>query len=92
MNILRTIIARVSEMPAHSADAIGIKSSATTTWGGALAGLAGWLSSVNWLGLTGALVAVGGLAVNVYFQIRRDRRESRESEARIAALKERCEL
>lgn len=70
--------------------------------GGALAGAAGWVSQINWVGLTGAAVAVIGLAVSVYFQVRKDRRETREFEAReqrrqemheaqMRALRDRCE-
>ncbi|WP_368640573.1 holin [Castellaniella ginsengisoli] len=92
MNILRTIIARVSEMPAHSADAIGIKSSAATTYGASASSIVASVAGWNWTAIITGVVAIVGLAVNVYFQVRRDRRESRESEARIAALKERCDL
>lgn len=53
---------------------------------GGVTGMAGWLTQVNWIGVTGALVAVVGLLVNVYFQARRDRREAAESAARIRAL------
>lgn len=62
------------------------------TQGGAITGVAGWLASVNWVGLIGAAAAVIGLAANVYFQIRRDRREAAESLARLNALQERCEI
>lgn len=56
---------------------------------GAATGLLGFFASVNWLGLMGVLVGLVGLIANIYFQIRRDRRESAESRARMAALKER---
>lgn len=56
---------------------------------GAATGLLGFFASVNWLGLTGVLVGLVGLMANIYFQIRRDRRESAESRARMDALKER---
>ncbi len=56
--------------------------------GGAV-GLVGWLSQVNWIGITGVAVAVVGLVINVYFQWRKDHRESVESAARIEALRER---
>lgn len=59
---------------------------------GAATGLLGFIASVNWLGVIGACVAIVGLAVNVYFQVRRDRRESVESNERIAALRDRCDL
>ncbi|MGB6105631.1 MAG: holin [Pusillimonas sp.] len=56
---------------------------------GAATGLLGFVASVNWLGVIGAFVAIVGLSVNIYFQVRRDRRESAESRARMEALKER---
>lgn len=59
---------------------------------GGVAGVAGWVTQVNWIGVTGALVAVVGLLVNVYFQARRDRREAAESAARIEAMREQCRL
>lgn len=63
-----------------------------TTGGGALVGLVGFIAQINWIGVMGVIIALGGLAVNVYFSIRRDRRESRESEARIRAIEGRCDL
>lgn len=73
-------------------DAAAISIANKTMTGGALTGAVGWLSQVNWLGAIGALVAIVGLAANIYFQMRRDRRESAESKARVAALRERCDL
>lgn len=73
-------------------EAAAISTANKTMVGGAVTGAVGWLSQVNWVGAVGALVAVVGLAANIYFQIRRDRRESAESQARIAALRERCDL
>ncbi len=68
--------------------------------GGAV-GLYGWLSQVNWIGISGVGIAVLGLLINVYFQARRDRREAEalaadarradaESAARIKALMDKC--
>lgn len=57
---------------------------------GAAAGFVGWLSQVNWIGLSGVLIAMAGLAMNYYFSHRRDKREQAESTARIEALRERC--
>ncbi|WP_025859058.1 holin [Pseudomonas sp. CHM02] len=56
--------------------------------GGAV-GLVGFFSQVNWIGVSGVVIAVVGLVINVYFQWRKDHRESLESAARIEALKER---
>lgn len=46
-----------------------------TTEGGAAVGVIGYLTSINWLGLTGLLIAVIGLWVQFHFQRKRDRRE-----------------
>lgn len=58
---------------------------------GASAGFIGWLSQVNWIGIAGVVVAVLGLLISTYFQIRRDRREHTESQERIKALREQCQ-
>jgi len=58
---------------------------------GAATGVVGWLSQVNWIGISGVAVAVLGLLINVCFQIRRDRREGAESTARIEALREKIQ-
>ncbi|PMX29251.1 MULTISPECIES: holin [unclassified Pseudomonas] len=57
--------------------------------GGAV-GLVGFFSQVNWIGVSGVVIAVVGLVINVYFQWRKDHRESLESAARIEALRERA--
>ena len=59
---------------------------------GAGAGFIGWLSQVNWIGITGVVVAVLGLVISTYFQIRRDRREHAESQARLQALRDQCKV
>ncbi len=59
---------------------------------GGITSALGWVTQVNWVAVTGVVVAVAGLLVNMYFQLRRDRRESAESAARIAALQEKCNL
>lgn len=58
---------------------------------GGAAGMVGWLSQVNWIGIAGVVVAVLGLMINLYFQVRKDRREHAESQERIKALREQCQ-
>ncbi|MEZ2724126.1 holin [Pseudomonas putida] len=58
---------------------------------GASTGFVGWLSQVNWVGFAGVAIALVGFLVNTYFQIRKDRREAAESQARIQALREQCQ-
>ncbi len=56
---------------------------------GAGAGIVGFFSQVNWIGAAGVAVAALGLLINLYFQIRKDRREAVESAARNEELRER---
>ncbi len=72
-------------------DDVAIRAASRTTDAGAITGVVGWAAQVNWIGWAGVLVAVVGLFANLYYQRRRDRREQAESEARMAALRERCE-
>ena len=60
------------------------------TVGSAFAGFLGWLAEVNWIGIIAVGVGILGYATNLYFQHRRDKREQRESELRIAELKRRA--
>lgn len=73
-------------------EATAISAASKTTYGGALAGVAGWLAAQDWLTIIGVIVAVGGLVSNLYFQIRRDRRESVVARARIAAYDRRMAM
>lgn len=73
-------------------EATGISAANKTMAIGAGVGATGWWAQVNWLGLTGVLVAVIGLFANLYFQHRRDKREKEMHQAQLAALKDRCEL
>ena len=57
---------------------------------GGAAGMVGWLSQVNWIGIAGVAVAVVGLLINLFFQVRKDRREHAESQARLQALRDQC--
>ena len=73
-------------------EVLGASSASKVTQGGAVAGVFGWLASVNWIGLSGVLIALLGLLMNWYFQRRRDRRESAESAARIRAIEGSCDV
>lgn len=73
-------------------EAAAISASSKTTLGGAATGIVGWMASVNWIGVFGILIALAGLLINIYFQVRRDRRESALSRARVDALRDKCEL
>lgn len=83
-------------------DDVAINAANRTTELGAATGVVGWLTQINWVGWTGVLIALVGLAWNIYFQRRRDKRErdayyakeKRDAEAhaaRMAAIKSRCD-
>lgn len=74
------------------ADVIGAAIASKVTQAGAFAGIFGWLAQINWIGVSGVLIALAGLATNYYFQHRRDKREQAESVARIQALRDQCGL
>ena len=67
-------------------EAAGVSVTNKATAAGALTGAVGWAASLDWVGLLGAFIAIVGLSANIYFQVRRDRREAKESAARIAAF------
>lgn len=79
----------MSQRTEIAAEVVGASLANKATMTGAATGFAGWLMSINWLGISGVLIALLGLLANVYFQVRRDRREAAESAARIEGM--RCE-
>lgn len=52
--------------------------------GGSAASAVGWLASNNTVVVTGLFVTILGFLINLYFQRRRDKRETRESELKMA--------
>lgn len=75
---------RMSEKAEIAVEVLGVSIANKATVAGALTGAVGWVAQVNWIGLAGVLVAVIGLAANVYFQHRRDKREASATAAREA--------
>lgn len=73
-------------------DDAAITAANRATEAGAATGVLGWATQVNWIGWAGVLIALGGLFANLFYQRRRDRRERTEHEARMEAIKSRCEL
>ncbi|MNO20196.1 hypothetical protein D3C76_99450 [compost metagenome] len=76
--------------PEGLVEAVGASVASKGLYAGGVAGLVGWLTQVNWVGVGGVALALLGFLVNTYFQIRKDRREAAESQARIEALKGQC--
>ncbi len=76
----------MSDKAELAVEVVGASIANKATTAGAVTGVVSWLADANAIGLLGLGVAVLGLIANVYFSIRRDRRESAESAARIRAL------
>ncbi|WP_110995398.1 holin [Pseudomonas sichuanensis] len=81
----------MASSPEGIVEAVGVSVATKGMWTGAGAGFLGFLAQANWIGIIGVVLALLGFLVNTWFQIRKDRRESRESEARIQALKDQCQ-
>lgn len=81
----------MANSPEGVVEAVSVSIASKGLYAGGVAGFVGWLTQVNWVGVGGVALALLGFLVNTYFQIRKDRRESAESAARIQALKEQCQ-
>lgn len=71
----------------HHVEAVMSGAASKTTIGGAAVSGLGWMASSEFVAVMGLLIAAAGLLVNLYFQIRRDRREKLEHEARMEQIK-----
>ncbi|WP_225786053.1 holin [Pseudomonas sp. Marseille-P9655] len=89
--------------PEGIVEAVGASVASKGLWAGGAAGLVGWLSQVNWIGVSGVAIAALGFLVNTWFRWRQEQRdiairqaqelrEAAESAARIAYYRERCEI
>ncbi|WP_060538583.1 holin [Pseudomonas sp. NBRC 111125] len=80
----------MASSPEGIVEAVGVSVATKGMWTGAGAGFLGFLAQANWIGIMGVVLALLGFLVNTWFQIRKDRREAAESQARIEALKGQC--
>lgn len=67
-------------------EALGATGSKTIVTGAGLTSF-GWLTSNEFLGLVGAIVAVAGLVITWYYKREANRRHAREHELRMARLR-----
>lgn len=82
---------RLREIIEAIPDASAISVSTKATIGASGTGLFASVAQWNWTAIVASAVAVVGLAANLYFQRRRDKRERELHQAQLAALRERCE-
>lgn len=70
-------------MTQHEALDIAVSVSGKSCISGAATALFGWAADVNWLGVIGATIAILSFASQIYFNVKRDRRESLEHKRRM---------
>jgi len=76
----------LDKVPDAAAISVSSKTTAASASGSILAAFAG----MNWPSVLASVAAIVGLLANIYFQIRRDRRERHETAARLNAIQARC--
>ena len=74
-------------MKTETIEQVGGAANKVTLAGAGMTGW-GWLASNEFLGLVGALVAVGGLVVTWYYKREANRRQAREHALRMARLRQ----
>ncbi|MGR2824240.1 holin [Acinetobacter sp. 1124_18A] len=69
----------MSENTSQAVEVVATTVGSKATYAGGTATVVGWVASVDWLAVTGVLIALAGFALNVYFQIKKNKREELES-------------
>ena len=73
----------MSENTSQAVEVVATTVGSKATYAGGAATFVGWVASVDWLAVTGVLIALAGFALNAYFQIKKNKREELESLLRI---------
>ena len=66
---------RIRDYVNQMSDSSAVSLSSNTTLGAGVVGFLSWAGSINWVGLISVLVAVIGLATNIYFSWRDNKRK-----------------
>jgi uncharacterized membrane protein YebE (DUF533 family) len=77
---------RQVNMQATAEGGMVTKTAAGATFFGSGTAILGWLSASELAAIGGLFVGLAGLAINFYFNWKRDRREQKEHEARMKEL------
>lgn len=75
-------------IPDQTGIAASIKTTVISGFAGILSGMAQW----NWPAIIASTVAIAGLAINFYFQKRKDRRDKERREAEKLLAEERLQM
>ena len=81
-----------NETTSAAAEGFGAAIGSKVTYAGAGVSAASWWLSSEAGVFVGIALGVIGLIVNVYFKLRRDKREHAEHQARMAAIKGGCDV
>lgn len=73
-------------------DQVGVSLSTKTTIVSGLAGIFSSMAEWNWASIIASCVAIGGLAMNFYFQRRRDKRDREQRLAEKQLAEERLQM
>lgn len=82
----------MSENATQAAEATAAAVASKATYTGGAAGLAGFLTQTDWLGLLGVGIALTGLIISFYFSYQRNQREKEEHEIRMRQLRDQCNV
>ena len=80
------------ETAAQTVEASVAAIASKATYTGGAAGLAGFLTQTDWLGLLGVFIALTGLVISFYFSYQRNLREKEEHEFRMKKLRGQCNV
>lgn len=64
-----------------------VSAASRTTYGGGITAVIGWITSIDMVSLAGFVIALVGLAVNVWFQWQRNAREEAQHQAMMEAYR-----
>lgn len=94
-----TLRMRIRDVIEAIPDTVGITVSSKVTVGAGAGGIVASMAQWNWPAIIASSVAICGLAINFYFQHRRDKRDKEENrrkeelhQAQLQALGKRCDL
>ncbi|NLV87530.1 MAG: hypothetical protein GX025_10015 [Clostridiales bacterium] len=94
-----TLRMRIRDVIEAIPDTAGIAVSSKVTVGAGASGIVASMAQWNWPAIVASSVAICGLAINFYFQHRRDKRDRDENrrkeelhQAQLKALQNRCDL
>jgi len=82
----------MTDQAASSVAEVAASVATKATYAGSTATVLGALANIDWVAVTGLLIAILGFALNAYFQIRKNKREELELMIRIQHEQDKHEI